>query len=70
MARRSNTSAPVVLGYGRIGADRVVLGTDYPFEMGDRRPVETVQTIPALDADQRGLILEGNIERILGQIRR
>lgn len=54
----------------RIGADRVVLGTDYPFEMGDRRPVETVQTIPALDADQRGLILEGNIERILGQIRR
>lgn len=54
----------------RMGADHVVMGTDYPFEMGDPEPVGTVSGIPGLSEEQRRLILEGNVSRILGQITR
>lgn len=49
----------------RMGADHVVVGTDYPFEMGDPTPVTTVENIPGLTDEQRHLILEGNVTRIL-----
>jgi aminocarboxymuconate-semialdehyde decarboxylase len=49
----------------RVGADRVLMGTDYPFEMGDHDPVATVEGIPGLTDQQRGLIVEGNVSRIL-----
>ena len=29
-----------------LGADRVLLGTDYPFPMGDLDPVATVRAMP------------------------
>ncbi|HEX2153622.1 MAG TPA: amidohydrolase family protein [Acidimicrobiia bacterium] len=54
----------------RVGADRVVMGTDYPFPMGDPDPVTTVNGIPGLSDDQRQLILEGNVARILEGIKR
>ncbi|MGH8912279.1 MAG: amidohydrolase family protein [Acidimicrobiia bacterium] len=54
----------------RMGADHVVVGTDYPFEMGDPSPLATVAGIPGLTEDQRSLILEGNVTRILGGIKR
>lgn len=54
----------------RMGADHVVMGTDYPFEMGDPEPVATVEGIPTLNDEQRRLILNGNVSRILEQIKR
>jgi aminocarboxymuconate-semialdehyde decarboxylase len=47
------------------GADRVLLGSDYPFEMGDPDPVATLGAVPGLDDHQRHLILRGNLERLL-----
>ena len=47
------------------GADRVVLGSDYPADMGEPFPVEFVESHPDLTADQRRLILGGNLERLL-----
>ena len=51
------------------GADHVVLGSDYPFEMGDPDPVGTVGSVPGLDDRQRELILRGNLGRLIGQAR-
>jgi aminocarboxymuconate-semialdehyde decarboxylase len=48
------------------GADHVLLGSDYPFEMGDPDPVGTVRSVPGLDDHQRHLILRGNLERLTG----
>ncbi len=53
----------------QVGADRVMMGTDYPFEMGDPEPVRTVESIPDLAEDQRAMILGGNFARILERIR-
>ncbi len=50
------------------GVERVVLGSDYPFEMGDPDPVATVSAIPGLVDADRDLIMRGNIERLLGEI--
>ncbi|MGA7270404.1 MAG: amidohydrolase family protein [Acidimicrobiia bacterium] len=49
----------------QVGAERVVMGTDYPFEMGDRHPVGTVGSIPGLTDEGRSLIRGGNVTRIL-----
>lgn len=54
----------------RMGADHVVAGTDYPFEMGDPDPLATVRAIPGLSDEQRHLITEGNVARILDGIER
>jgi aminocarboxymuconate-semialdehyde decarboxylase len=53
-----------------MGADHVVLGSDYPFEMGDPDPVASVESIPGLGPEQRDLILEGNVRRLLEEVRR
>jgi aminocarboxymuconate-semialdehyde decarboxylase len=54
----------------QVGATQVVMGTDYPFEMGDDHPVDSIAAIPGLSDDQRRLILEGNIRRLLDDIQR
>jgi aminocarboxymuconate-semialdehyde decarboxylase len=54
----------------QVGVDRVLMGSDYPFEMGDPEPVETVETIPGLDKGQRDMILGGNFTSILEGMRR
>ena len=51
------------------GADRVVLGSDYPFPMGDLTPVDTLDAVEDLSDDDRELILGGNVERLLSEIR-
>lgn len=50
------------------GVERVLLGSDYPFEMGDPDPVATVAAVPGLRAEERALILRGNVERLLGEL--
>jgi aminocarboxymuconate-semialdehyde decarboxylase len=49
----------------RVGAERVVLGSDYPFDMGDPHPVETVRAC-GFDPEQEAAILGGNASRLLG----
>jgi aminocarboxymuconate-semialdehyde decarboxylase len=47
-----------------VGAEHVVLGSDYPFDMADGRPVQTVREC-GLDAAQEKAILAGNATRLL-----
>ncbi len=47
-----------------VGADRVLLGSDYPFDMADPHPVETVRRA-GLEEDEESALLGGNAERLL-----
>ena len=49
-----------------LGADHVLLGTDYPFDMGEGDPVGLVERTPDLSDDDRELIAGGNAARLLG----
>ena len=46
------------------GPDHVLLGSDYPFDMGDQRHVDTVRGL-GLAPDVEAAILAGNAERLL-----
>jgi aminocarboxymuconate-semialdehyde decarboxylase len=48
------------------GADRVLVGTDLPFDMADFDPVGTVDSV-ALTRRDRDLVLAGNALRLLGE---
>lgn len=48
-----------------VGADRVLLGTDAPFDLSDRRPRETVAAL-GLDPAAAHAILAGNAAGLLG----
>jgi aminocarboxymuconate-semialdehyde decarboxylase len=48
-----------------VGADRVVLGSDHPFDMGDLRPADSVRAA-ALDPSDEAAVLGGNAARLLG----
>lgn len=55
---------------GLVGVEQVVLGSDYPFEMGDPHPVATVEAVSGLEDEDRRLIIEGNVRRLLSDVRR
>jgi aminocarboxymuconate-semialdehyde decarboxylase len=48
-----------------VGTDRVMLGSDYPFDMGDGDPVGLVKSAKLSDAD-REKIAFGNASRLFG----
>jgi aminocarboxymuconate-semialdehyde decarboxylase len=48
-----------------VGHEHVLLGSDYPFDMGDARHVETVRALE-LDPAVEGAILAANAECVLG----
>ena len=50
----------------RFGADRVVLGSDFPFDMADPDPVGTVRGLKGLFAADRARILGGNARALFG----
>jgi aminocarboxymuconate-semialdehyde decarboxylase len=50
----------------RVGADRVLLGSDYPFDMGHPDPVGHVHAAPGLDADAKRCICGANAQALLG----
>ena len=51
---------------GLVGADRVMVGSDYCFDMGCERPVEVVTGLESLSEEEKAGILEGNARRLLG----
>jgi aminocarboxymuconate-semialdehyde decarboxylase len=51
---------------GFFGAEHVLLGSDYPFDMGAERPAETVRAL-GLPPDEEEKILGGNALRLLAR---
>lgn len=49
----------------RFGADHVVLGTDYPYDMGMEHPVDFIAGVPRLTAKEKAMIMGGNAARLL-----
>lgn len=53
-----------------VGADRVVVGTDYPYPMGDADPHRTVGELEFLFDDEIRMIKEDNVVNMLSAIER
>ncbi len=49
----------------RYGADHVVLGTDYPYDMGMEHPVDFIGGAKGLSASDKEKIMGGNAARLL-----
>ncbi len=49
-----------------VGADHVVMGTDYPFDMGDVDPIGRIGDLASLTPEQRRGIVGGTAARLLG----
>lgn len=47
------------------GADHILLGTDYPYDMGDTDPVSHIERVPRLARADKDLIMGGNAARLL-----
>ena len=47
------------------GADHILMGTDYPADMGETDPVGFIESTPGLDDTERKAILGGNAARLL-----
>jgi len=47
------------------GADRIVMGTDYPFDMADYDPIGHVASVDTFDASTVAAIVGGNAKRLL-----
>jgi aminocarboxymuconate-semialdehyde decarboxylase len=54
----------------QVGASQVVIGTDYPFDMGDYTPRDLVNAVPALTDDERRAILGLNALQMIGEVER
>jgi aminocarboxymuconate-semialdehyde decarboxylase len=48
------------------GADHLLMGTDYPADMGEIDPIGFIESSPSLSAEDRAAILGGNAARLLG----
>ncbi|HEV7662672.1 MAG TPA: amidohydrolase family protein [Chloroflexota bacterium] len=47
----------------RMGSSRVLLGTDYPFDMGEEQPLEVLAAVPGLsDADRQRIKVDNALE--------
>jgi aminocarboxymuconate-semialdehyde decarboxylase len=51
---------------GLAGAERVALGTDYPFPLGEDTPGKLIESLPELTEEQRRLLLAGTALEFLG----
>jgi aminocarboxymuconate-semialdehyde decarboxylase len=49
----------------RVGADRIVMGSDCPADMSYTRPVDVVERLAPLSPDERDAVLGGNAKRLL-----
>jgi aminocarboxymuconate-semialdehyde decarboxylase len=53
-----------------VGVEHVVLGSDYPFRMGDPDPVATVRAVGGLAGKDLERVLSGNLATLLEEVRR
>jgi aminocarboxymuconate-semialdehyde decarboxylase len=51
----------------RVGADRVVVGTDAPYDLGEENPLGMLDSLPGLTAEQRELIHGRNALALIGE---
>ena len=51
----------------RVGADRVTIGTDAPFDMGEENPLAMLDAVPGLTDEQRERIIGLNALGLLGE---
>jgi len=49
----------------RFGADHVMLGTDYPYDMADDHPLDTIRGVKRLSSEDRKLIEGGNAVKMM-----
>ncbi len=49
----------------RFGADHVMLGTDYPYDMGEEDPLGLIKSVKRLSTEDRRLIEGGNAMKLL-----
>jgi aminocarboxymuconate-semialdehyde decarboxylase len=49
-----------------VGADRVAIGTDAPFDMGEETPIEMIEAVAGLTAEQRDQVFGGTAMELLG----
>ena len=49
----------------KYGPEHVVLGTDYPFDMGEENPVKLIESVPRLSRADKDKIMGGNAARLL-----
>jgi aminocarboxymuconate-semialdehyde decarboxylase len=49
----------------KYGARQVVLGTDYPYDMGMYDPLGHIRKVPRLSAADQALVMGGNAARLL-----
>ena len=48
------------------GVERIALGTDYPFPLGEARPGQLIESLPELTAAQKERLLAGTAREFLG----
>jgi aminocarboxymuconate-semialdehyde decarboxylase len=51
-----------------VGADRVVIGTDHPFDMGPDDPVGSINAIPDLTVPERDQVYGLTAKSLLGEV--
>jgi aminocarboxymuconate-semialdehyde decarboxylase len=51
----------------RVGADRVVIGTDHPFDMGPEKPMAAIGAIPGLTVSEREWVCMKTARSLLGE---
>lgn len=61
--------APLRYLVSTVGADRVVVGTDYPADMGNARPHEQLARVPGLGDDEVGAVLGDNALALISSSR-
>ncbi|MDB5774378.1 MAG: hypothetical protein JWP38_511 [Herbaspirillum sp.] len=49
----------------RYGARHVLLGTDYPYDMGEDNPIKLIESVSRLTGAEQDLIMGGNAARLL-----
>jgi aminocarboxymuconate-semialdehyde decarboxylase len=50
----------------QVGSSQVVVGTDYPFDMGSYDVHALIDAVPGLSPAERDAILGGNASRLMG----
>ena len=52
---------------GKVGADRIIIGTDAPFDMAEENPLAMIEALPGLSDGQRDQILGANALTLMGE---